>query len=221
MSDLDFLMEIVTIVGWNQIDQDWIRYINLEPEGCFIAEIDSEPVGTATTICYEDKIGWIGMVIVKPSHRGKGIGLKLLHGCIGYLKTRVETIKLDATQMGEPLYLKLGFKPEYTVTRLEVDISAGNGPIDSYQNDSLSPIISFDEKIFGASREHVLEQLFREYPDFVVLKKNDNDLFGYVSANQGQHHWHIGPLVANNEKIATLLLKEILEKLSGKPDRRG
>jgi GNAT superfamily N-acetyltransferase len=216
IDDLDFLMEMVTTAGWNQIDQDWIRYISLEPNGCFVAEENGEPVGTATTVCYEDEVGWIGMVIVKPSIRGKGIGKALINNCINYLKIRVETIKLDATPMGEPLYTKLGFKPEYRITRLETHVSLDSDQKIFQQIPPINEIIRLDKNAFGANREKVLKQLFAEYLEYYVFEKTANDLSGYAIANRGQHHWHIGPLIAHDDKVAKRLMEQILQKLNGK-----
>src|ERR1700753_4315332 len=75
-------------------------------------------VGTAATLPYEDKFAWIGMVLVDPDYRNRGIGTTLLHRAVEYLDgAGIETLKLDATTAGKPLYEKIGFVTEYEIDR--------------------------------------------------------------------------------------------------------
>ena len=59
--DLAFADSLRALVGWNQTPDDWMRFLNHQPDGCFVAELDGQPVGTATTTIYEDKVAWIGI----------------------------------------------------------------------------------------------------------------------------------------------------------------
>ena len=84
--DLVFANEVRDIAGWNQTMTDWRRFMALEPKGCFIAEWNGEPAGTATTTCYGKDLAWIGMVLVHPDFRRRGLGNALLDHCITYLR---------------------------------------------------------------------------------------------------------------------------------------
>src|SRR5690349_9273722 len=108
--DFSFADSLRASAGWNQTLRDWRRFLELDPKGCFVAELNGElagkmppvPVGTATTTRYENKIAWIGMVLVHPEQRRHGIGRGLLLHCIEYLKNSgVRCIKLDATPLGK------------------------------------------------------------------------------------------------------------------------
>ena len=119
-ADLPFADSLRALVGWNQTIRDWQRFLALQPDGCFLAEWDGSPAGTATTICYGTDLAWIGMVLVHPDYRGRGIGTALLQHCIDFLRQRqVRCIKLDATPQGQPLYTSLGFCMEWPLSRWE------------------------------------------------------------------------------------------------------
>src|SRR5947209_18008666 len=45
-ADLPFGMRLKAANGWNQTEADWRRYLELQPDGCFLAELDGKPVGT-------------------------------------------------------------------------------------------------------------------------------------------------------------------------------
>src|SRR5262245_51242984 len=78
-TDLTDPDELLRLAGWNQTPEDWCHMLELQPEGCFVAEAQSKTVlGTVTTITYGGTIAWIGMMLVHPDHRRKGIGRALM-----------------------------------------------------------------------------------------------------------------------------------------------
>ena len=116
--DLPFADSLRALAGWNQTLGDWERFLVTEPTGCFLAEWNGTPAGTATTMVYGPELAWIGMVLVHPDFRRRGIGQGLLRHCINSLRERgVRCIKLDATPLGRTVYEGLGFRDEWTLKR--------------------------------------------------------------------------------------------------------
>ena len=73
-SDLSFADSLRAGAGWNQTPQDWQRLLALEPEGCFVAQWNDLLAGTVTTTRFGTKLAWIGMLLVHPQFRRRGIG---------------------------------------------------------------------------------------------------------------------------------------------------
>src|SRR6267154_4381650 len=116
--DIPAGLRLNTLSGWNQTSADWERFLASSPQGCFVMEDSNNVVGTAATICYENRFAWIGMVLVDPQYRKQGIGTQLLNKTIEHLDhANISTIKLDATPLGKPLYAKLGFVNEFEIER--------------------------------------------------------------------------------------------------------
>lgn len=44
--DIDFALELGQIAGWSQTRNDWLRFVKMQPEGCFLAEYGEKPAGT-------------------------------------------------------------------------------------------------------------------------------------------------------------------------------
>src|SRR5258707_9241947 len=108
-ADLPLGLRLCRSAGWNQTEADWQRFLDLQPDGCFVAEYNGTPAGTTTT-CIFGSVAWIAMVLVEESARGRGIGTALLHHALEFLDDRgVATIRLDATPLGLSLYERLGF----------------------------------------------------------------------------------------------------------------
>lgn len=72
--DVSAGLRLNTLCGWNQTAADWLRFLKQSPNGCFVMKQDTNVVGTATTISYQNRFAWIGMVLVDPERRKQGIG---------------------------------------------------------------------------------------------------------------------------------------------------
>ena len=116
--DLAACMALKEEAGWNQTEQDWLQLFDAAPEGCFGVEADGSIVATTTAVCYGTKLAWIGMVLTAGHYRRQGLASALLRHTLDYLADKgVDGIKLDATEMGRPVYLRFGFEDECTVER--------------------------------------------------------------------------------------------------------
>ena len=201
-SDIPFADSLRHIAGWNQSRADWERFLKMEPKGCFLAEYQNTPVGTATTVTYDNKVAWIGMVLVHPDHRRKGIGRALLLKCIEHLQNlAIPSIKLDATPAGQSVYEALGFKPEWTLSRWERSkpTAAHTTPniIDNkfeLEDSKLEAISRLDQSAFGVSRKHLLGEISHQSCSFAEVKSG----FGFIRT--GAKALQIGPVIAETER---------------------
>src|ERR1700722_11501007 len=116
VSDVPQAVALSQAVGWNQAATDWRLAIEMNPGGCFATEIDGAVVATTTSIRYGTDLAWIGMVLTHPEYRGRGFARALMQQVLEHLSD-VETIKLDATEMGAPLYRQYGFVGECAIER--------------------------------------------------------------------------------------------------------
>src|SRR6266699_3502077 len=159
--------ELRRLAGWNQTLEDWRRLLRLEPRGCFVAVQEGEVVGTVTTTTYGRALAWIGMMLVHAEHQRHGIGTWLMRQALEYLQGHgVECVKLDATPAGRPLYEKLGFVPESTLTRWQRLSSGKTQTPDSAPSGAREltdadwkAVEALDRAAFGASRARLLRSL--------------------------------------------------------------
>ena len=70
-ADLGLGMRLKSQAGWNQTEADWRRFLEMQPDGCFVAEFDGVSVGTAVG-CVFGSVAWIAMVLVDAEFRGRG-----------------------------------------------------------------------------------------------------------------------------------------------------
>ena len=218
-ADIPLGMTLKTLSHWNQTAADWRALFSYNPEGCFVAEWDGKPAGTTTTTVHDGKVGWIGMVLVHPDARGRGIGTALLEHAIAYLQgTGVPSIKLDATPAGKRVYVPLGFQDEYELERVEAMAAGGNadcGP--QIANLNVDKILDMDREAFGVTRKPVLRRLANEFPDLCwqASDTKTGNLDGYLLTRPGANACFIGPWVARSAGTAESLLRACLKKLAG------
>ncbi|MBU0609526.1 MAG: GNAT family N-acetyltransferase [Armatimonadetes bacterium] len=199
VGDIAFGMSLKEIAGWNQLPVDWERFQEYEPDGCFVVRCDGRPAGTVTTIAYEQLFGWVGMVLVHPDMRRRGLGTALLMGGIQYLERHgVAAVKLDATPMGKELYDTIGFVDEYRLARWQGHGCVGEVPegLRELGLDDLETLAAFDLPIFGADRRRVLRRLLTEPGIRVAAEFAGDDLQGYAALRPGQNAVYLGPWVA-------------------------
>ena len=216
-ADIPAGMRLKELAGWNQTAADWRRFLERSPEGCFVAEVGAQVCGTVTTIAFEDRFAWIGMVLVDPEYRGRGFGTALLERAIHYLdELDLSALKLDATPQGKPLYEKLGFRSEYEIGRWTRRQPPGAAkPSLAGVRESASPallesICEFDRQVFGADRSGLLMSLHEEAPELTVGILKDGTLAGYALGRRGSFADHLGPWMAFDPDTARQLLESFL-----------
>jgi|SRR5579875_3730217 len=210
-ADVPAGMRLKDLAGWNQAPADWRRFLENSPRGCFVAEVDGRVVGTTATIVYEGRVAWIGLVLVDPDFRGRGIGTRLLERAIEHLDgLGVPNIKLDATPQGRPIYEKLGFRPEYEIERwvLARRVPELSGAV--AQRAACEKVLRLDGEIFGADRSGLLHSLAEDAPEFVLVADADEEITGYAFGRHGMPADHLGPWMARDAEAAQLLLDRFL-----------
>jgi len=220
-TDLPFADSVRDLAGWNQTLADWERFLSLEPDGCFLAEWNGASAGTATTTVYGPELAWIGMVLVHPDYRRRGIGRALLEKCIEHLHQRgVRCIKLDATPLGKMVYASLGFKDEWTLMRWQREPGAtvrtnADLSIPDWGEADTAAIETFDSAVFGVSRQRLVPVLARQSRAAFVLESAPGQVAGYGLMRSGARALYLGPVVAASADTARHLVQALLTRCDG------
>ena len=218
-ADFAFAETLRAIAGWNQTAEDWQRFLTHEPEGCFVAEWNGAPAGTATTTSYGTDVAWIGMVLVHPDLRRHGIGKALLNRCIEYLQERrIRSIKLDATPLGKKLYDTLGFHDEWTMTRWEtagLRLSAPAGKNTAGPGLETQLVEGLDAESFGVSRQKMIALTAKQSRG--CLHRSAIDIDGYGLLRPGKRANYLGPVVARSSEIALHIVNSLVSQFPGEP----
>ena len=226
--DIPAGLRLCRIAGWNQLAADWELFLRLSPKGCRAAIQSGSVVGTVTTVNYENRFAWVGMVLVDPEFRGHGVGTQLLQEALAILRG-VPSIRLDATPQGRPVYLRLGFQDEYDLCRMQrAATSAGDGlqgadgtpqsilsqfgevSIRPMQVEDLLAVAESDRRIFGANRLEVLRWALDRSPEYAWIATHPAGLEGYCFGRHGFNFDQIGPVHSKSELVSQRLVSACL-----------
>jgi GNAT superfamily N-acetyltransferase len=208
--------------GWNQRLDDWEMLGRIAPAGSFCAIAGGRLIGTAIGINYGG-FGWIAMMLVDPSWRGRGVGARLLEAAMDSLPPELP-IRLDATPLGRPLYQKSGFHDEVALTRYVAGadrgrLDGGSSPSSPsarpMQERDLATIREVDRPVFLGDRGAVLQWALALGPQYAHVTAGEGGP-QYCFGRSGRLFDQIGPVVAENQDAARGLLTAALAAAAGR-----
>jgi GNAT superfamily N-acetyltransferase len=219
LSHVERALRLSTQAGWNQVEADWRRLIHLWPQQCLGGWLDDQLVATGTLATYPANtgpVGWVGMILVDRSHRGRGLGTAIMEAVLktaerlGVTRLGVTRLGLDASDQGEPIYRRLGFQ-----TCTEINRWTGRGALDDtalFRRDKADwpKILSLDLEACRADRSALLYEVTTSTaPDMRWLTARDRAL-AYGIVRPGRLAWHVGPLVATDIDSATRVVDDLI-----------
>lgn len=181
-----------------------------------------ELIASAAIILYGEALASIGMVIVHPDYKGRGIGKAITSSCMNSVSART-SIMLIATDEGKPLYEKLGFRAVSYVSKYICNSYNANHKcaedeeyMMGYKEEDLEGIIKIDEGAFGTSRNEFLKQRIIQSEQCIVVKDNKQNVLGYGLSIQTPENKIIGPVVAKNDAMAMRIVHALARGHNGK-----
>jgi GNAT superfamily N-acetyltransferase len=204
------LVALSAEAGWNQVAADW-RFMLEAGRGVGMADAAGTWVASALTLPLGPKLAWISMVLTTKAWRGRGIGTRLLRRCVDNVRAAGAVPGLDATELGRPIYLPLGFGDVFTLKRWHLGGTPAAVPsvpgltIRRMGAKDIPVVTVFDVARTGMERGAILEHLQARAPYLAFIAERDDAVVGYVLGREGRIAHHIGPIVAESEAIALAL----------------
>jgi len=126
----------------------------------FVATIDGEIAGTGLATIHNN-VSWLGNIIVRESYRNKGIGNAITTHLVDFSKSKgIDSILLFATELGLPVYRKIGFQYDSSYLFFKSDnpikIDSLSRNISPIVNSDYARILELDYRITGEKREKLL-----------------------------------------------------------------
>jgi GNAT superfamily N-acetyltransferase len=200
-SNMDVLAELQPS-GWRDIVPAFDFYI--KNSFCFPIKVmvDNEIAGIGATIIHHNT-AWLAQIIVRPEYRNKGIGKLITQTLVDFSYSKqCDTIYLIATDLGEPVYEKVGFitETEYIFFK---DVHADPGWTIS---EHIKPINeSYYEQIAKLDWQVSLEDRWLHISQYFIggfVYTQDKEIQGYYLPDFGE-----GLLLANTGEAGIELMK--------------
>lgn len=206
-----------SLAGWNQTIGDWQRLVRIDPAGTGVWVDKGEVRASYSVSTYGREAAWIGMILVDPSCRGVGLGKAAFQAALDRAReSACRVLGLDATDLGEPIYVKKGFEAICPVARwggvLGGDADTPNDPV---QTGLHRGILDLDTRCSGMDRSALLGDLAAT-DGTLISRIREGKTTGYAVIRPGRTAFHLGPVVACTDEDLNLLLNEVSTRLQGR-----
>ena len=169
----------------------------------------------------------MGLYFTHPEYRGLGIGTSVFDACVTAVKdkgaVRLSTRGMkhkypakgfvyrgsERVQTTGYAYIKEGERNKELSTQSLLDKDVCLRP---YVTADFDKLADYDSKICGISRSAVL-QVHLKFCVSAIVAFSGGELVGYVTTQQHSGSVHIRPLYADNDTIASALVKSVLHNL--------
>ena len=200
--DIPAAFELSEQAGWNQTEEDWQTLLELAPESCLGVEVENELAATTTLLCYGQRLAWVGMVLTKAKFQRRGFAKRLLQASLAKAdELGVETIKLDATNQGQPLYEKFDFHAELEIERWA---RPGKAPAKAAARYIKQMWSRSSSDAFGADRSPLLEMLAQRHPPLSSARS-------FLFTRTGRAANYLGPCVSEDPATARHLIEHCVQ----------
>lgn len=239
--DVPAALAVYQSVGWGDRSSQLHFYLDREDSRLFIAENRGEICGCGGATAFGPRAsgarrtGWVHLIAVPPEHRGRGAGHGVTEAAARWLlDSGVATVMLLATDLGRPIYERIGFRPEarYAVFRETPAGGAlgesGTAPPESDPGGRLSvrpataadvpALLRLDRAATGEDRSAILSALsgsawVAERRDVGAVSATSQDIAGFHI----RCPWGMGPTLAEDGAAGRTLLA-LVRRLSAPRD---
>uniref|UniRef100_A0A914YXP2 N-acetyltransferase domain-containing protein n=1 Tax=Panagrolaimus superbus TaxID=310955 RepID=A0A914YXP2_9BILA len=232
------IMKIIAEFGWFYAEEDYDRFLKGFGEknfnGLIAVDKKSDKILGSVVIGFFESIEnspalvSLGLYIVLPELRGKGIGTKLFKEVINDPRFVNVNLGLNGASYMSKKYAKIfGYDkfPNWQVCKSKIKICDIN--LNALQNDSdidivnvndvdYQKLIEYDTNIQGGiRRDKFLKAFLDTKTNFAKIAVNKNgEIVGFGNIRTGVNNQiGLGPLYSNSKSIAETLLKQILESI--------
>lgn len=192
--------------GWNPGLNDAACFHAADAGGFLMGVVDDQPVATISVVRYGEADSFLGLYIVHPEHRGRGLGLQLWKAGLARLAGR--TVGLDGVVAQQDNYRRSGFGLAWRNARYE-GLAGTTAPADPgvvpLATLPFAQLAAYDLPLFGARRPEFLRAWISQAGCTALGVMEGGALKGYGVLRPCRQGFKIGPLFADHESLAERL----------------
>lgn len=220
--ELDVVIDWAANEGWNPGLHDAAAFWAADPDGFYGMFLEGELIGSASIVSYRGEMGFVGLFIVKPDWRGKGLGTQFWHFFIGRIKERLKPgapAALDGVFAMQEYYAKSGFV--FLHRNLRMLGTGEKGMIDAGLVDlsavPFEEVVEYDQAHFGAVRGEFLHSWIMAEGGLALGMRRGEKLVGMGVVRPCQRGFKIGPLFADDAEVADRIFRGLSSHAAGQP----
>jgi len=220
LKGIETLIEWAAEEDWNPGLHDAEAFMKADPEGFYGFFDEDRMIAGGAIVSYNGDFGFMGLFIVKPEYRGRGIGKELWYKRRNKLLSRLKensSIGMDGVVDMQPFYEKGGFNIAFRDERYQFTGSKQNANpnIEFIKENDFAELLAYDTAVFGYNRKAFLDYWLNMSDAYKFKLTTENKLSGYAVLRKVRNGYKTGPLFANDISIAEDLFKACLNSVPG------
>ncbi|MGJ0622065.1 MAG: GNAT family N-acetyltransferase [Methylocystis sp.] len=215
-AELELALDWAAAEGWNPGLHDAESFYAVDPEGFFVAECAGKALGCIGAAAYDETFGYVGLFIVRPPYRKRGVGLQLLNVALRHVQGL--NVGLDAAIPMQDVYRRYGFEFAYRNIRHRC-VGGGQAPTGLTELASVpfDDILRYDATVFPTTRATFLSRWLTQPGGAALGLLRRRKLVGYGVLRACREGCKIGPLFADDPEIADALFQGLCAQVAGAP----
>ncbi len=215
------LQQLTRRIGWNFTSQQVNMFLSVK-ETWVGHWLKDQLVSSAALFQYGQKLASLGIVMVDPNHRRKGLGKQAVQQCLNVAALAGSPVTLVATPEGYPLYHALGFQTIGQIHRFErIQTENDVHPVETKDmlpvvETDLEDLTRLDEIVIGANRQDVHRILLQNIERGFKIRDTRGELQGFGLAVCRHNVLAVGPLMATSSDEAVRLVETLTSSWNGK-----
>jgi len=221
--DLPHLLSLSQEAGWEHTEADWRAILKT---GKVWGQKSAQ--GPALSACgalfeYGDALSSIGMVLVTPAEKNKGLGTEMMHHLLAQRNHPEAPVMLVAGATVGSWYSRFGFREMEWIHKLQAapgtpapesafSLKQKILPLDDGWWDK---VLLIDSQVFGADRSDLLRLRHEASYKALCIQNPEGTLLGYGMCVKQREQLVIGPLIGFNRFSAIDLMRNMMEGFDG------
>jgi len=201
--ELDVLLGWAADEGWNPGLHDAGCFYTADPGGFLLGRLEGEAVAGISVVKYGSDFAFLGLYIVRPGLRGRGLGLRLWQAGMATVAGR--NVGLDGVVAQQHNYRKSGYSLAWRNIRQEGS-GGGSAPVDAravpLAGVPLTAVLAYDRAFFPDERVDFLRCWIQQPGGTALGWVEDGTLQGYGVLRPCRSGFKVGPLFADSTAVA-------------------
>lgn len=207
LPELALILDWAAEEGWNPGLDDADAFFSADPDGFFVAVDETDAlIASISVVNHTPDFSFLGLYIVKPDHRGHGVGLGLWTHALSHAGDR--TVGLDGVPDQQANYRVSGFQNAGETTRFEGQVRGETHVcISAAVPGDIPALVRIEGAASRVEKPDYLQAWFLGSATRSTLVFRDQGrIRGFCTLRHCQMGWKVGPLVAEDSDVARHLI---------------
>jgi GNAT superfamily N-acetyltransferase len=198
--------------GWNPGLGDAASFRAADPDGFLIGRVDGRPAATISAVRYPTGFAFLGLFIVRPELRGRGLGRSMWAAAMERMADDV--VGLDGVVAQQGSYARSGFVLAHRSIRYGGTLARAAGVPGARDLADHDAVRDYDRACFGAPRPRFLSAWLSQAGARVACVVDGGSVRGYGVLRPCRAGSKVGPLFADDREVALALLSALGARLA-------